>query len=203
MPATTTPNHATAGPKPAGAPPRRGRQPVSAPTSVGRAREPRWLSAEEQGVWRSFIEATQLLGDRLDQELQRDAGMPHAYYEVLVRLSEVPGRRLRMSALADRSMSSRSRLSHAIARLEEKGWVRREICATDRRGQLAVMTEEGFAALAAAAPGHVEGVRAHLLDQLTPEQVRQLGAICAAVAEGLREGDLECDADVGHDVRSR
>lgn len=171
---------------------------TTTPNPIPPTREPRWLSAEEQGVWRSFIEATQLLLDRLDQELQRDAGMPHAYYEVLVRLSEVPGRRLRMSALADRSMSSRSRLSHAIARLEERGWVRREICPTDRRGQLAVMTEAGFAALAAAAPGHVEGVRAHLLDQLTAEQVRQLGVICAAVADGLRAGDLDCDTDVRH-----
>ncbi len=154
--------------------------------------EPRWLSADEQAVWRSFIEATQLLTDRLDQELQRDSGMPHTYYEVLVRLSEVPDRRLRMSALADRSLSSRSRLSHAVARLEQNGWVRRELCATDRRGQLAVLTDAGFAALEAAAPGHVEGVREHLLDQLTSEQVQQLGEICAAIAAGLR--DAECDA---------
>jgi DNA-binding MarR family transcriptional regulator len=202
MPARTTPNPA--------APLRPGASAPSNPSAAsrqaaGRAKEPRWLSSEEQGVWRSFIEATQLLGDRLDQELQRDSGMPHAYYEVLVRLSEVPGRRLRMSALADRSMSSRSRLSHAVARLEEKGWVRREICATDRRGQLAVMTEEGFAALAAAAPGHVEGVRAHLLDLLTTQQVAQLGVICAAVADGLRgsDADGENDDDARHDVPSR
>jgi DNA-binding MarR family transcriptional regulator len=167
------------------------------------ARQPRWLSVEEQGVWRSYIEATQLLSDRLDQELQRDAGMPHAYYEVLVRLSEVPGRRLRMSALADRSMSSRSRLSHAIARLEEKGWVRREICPTDRRGQLAVMTEAGFAALEAAAPGHVDGVRSHLLDLLTHDQVRQLGVICTAVADGLREGDIDGEGDGRRDTGAR
>jgi DNA-binding MarR family transcriptional regulator len=153
--------------------------------------EPRWLSTDEQAVWRSYIEATQLLADRLDQELQRDSGMPHTYYEVLVRLSEVPDRRLRMSALADRSLSSRSRLSHAVARLESNGWVRRELCATDRRGQLAVLTDAGFAALEAAAPGHVEGVREHLLDRLTPEQVQQLGEICAAIAAGLH--DTECD----------
>jgi DNA-binding MarR family transcriptional regulator len=154
--------------------------------------QPRWLSAEEQLVWRSFIETTQMLTDRLDQELQRDSGIPHTYYEVLVRLSEVPDRRLRMSALADRSLSSRSRLSHAVARLEQNGWVRRELCATDRRGQLAVLTDAGFAALEAAAPGHVEGVRRHLLDRLTPDQVRQLGEICAAVAAGLRDA---CEAD--------
>jgi DNA-binding MarR family transcriptional regulator len=154
--------------------------------------QPHWLSAEEQVVWRSYLEATQMLTDRLDQELQRDSGIPHTYYEVLVRLSEVPDRRLRMSALADRSLSSRSRLSHAVARLEQNGWVRRELCATDRRGQLAVLTDAGFAALEAAAPGHVEGVRTHLLNPLTPEQVRQLGEICAAVAAGLRDA---CDAD--------
>jgi DNA-binding MarR family transcriptional regulator len=157
--------------------------------------QPRWLSAEEQAMWRSYIESTQMLMDRLDQELQRDSGMPHTYYEVLVRLSEVPDRRLRMSALADRSMSSRSRLSHAVARLEENGWVRRELCATDRRGQLAVLTDAGFAALAAAAPGHVEGVRTHLLDPLTPEQVKQLAEICAVIAERLRESGSSCFGD--------
>ena len=146
-------------------------------------------------MWRSYIESTQMLMDRLDQELQRDSGMPHTYYEVLVRLSEVPDRRLRMSALADRSMSSRSRLSHAVARLEENGWVRREICATDRRGQLAVLTDAGFAALADAAPGHVEGVRTHLLDSLTTEQVRQLAEICKVIAERLRESGSSCGDD--------
>src|SRR4051812_38104568 len=84
--------------------------------------EPRWLDAEEQRAWRAFIEAARLLLDQLDRELQRDAGMPHAYYEILVRLSEQADRALRMSELADRSQSSRSRVSHAIARLEEKGW---------------------------------------------------------------------------------
>jgi DNA-binding MarR family transcriptional regulator len=159
--------------------------------------EPRWLTADEQGVWRAFIAATQVLFERLDQELQRDGGMPHTYYEVLARLSEVPDRRLRMSDLADRSMSSRSRISHAVARLEENGWVKRETCATDRRGQVAFLTDAGFAALVAAAPGHVEGVRRHLLDPLTPTQVVQLGEICAAVADHLRDAcDLVDDAEV-------
>jgi DNA-binding MarR family transcriptional regulator len=160
----------------------------------------RWLTAAEQRVWRSFIEATHMLFERLDQELTRDAAMPHTYYEVLVRLSEVPERRMRMSELADRSLSSRSRLSHAVARLEENGWVRRETCATDRRGQLAVLTDTGFAALEAAAPGHVEGVRSHLFDALTPQQVQHLGDICATVADRLRESsqaDATCpEADL-------
>ena len=94
----------------------------------------RWLSDDEQQAWRSFLVATNLLYDQLDRELQRDAGFPHGYYEILVRLSEAPDRRLRMSQLAERSQSSRSRISHAVARLEETGWVRRESCPTDRRG---------------------------------------------------------------------
>src|SRR5918998_1466072 len=129
----------------------------------------RWLNEEEQRTWRAFLHASRALWDTLDRELQRDAGMPHAYYEILVRLSEAPSRMLRMSDLAEATSSSRSRLSHAVARLEEYGWVRREDCPTDRRGQLAVLTDAGFRVLESAAPGHVEGVRTHLFDQLTPE----------------------------------
>src|SRR5205809_176284 len=101
--------------------------------------EPRWLNAEEQQAWRAFLAATRLLFDALDRELQHDAGIPHTYYEILVQLSESPDRTMRMSDLAARSLSSRSRLSHAVARLEEAGWVRRETCPTDKRGQLAVL----------------------------------------------------------------
>lgn len=172
------------------------RRPAQPQTSAG-VLHPRWLTADEQHVWRSFLAATQLLYERLDQELQRDSGISHAYYEVLVRLSEAPDRRLRMSELAARSLSSRSRISHAVARLEEAGWVRRESCATDRRGYEAVLTDAGFAALVAAAPGHVEGVRTYLFDPLTPEQVRQLGDICGTVADRLRKDRPPGASDAG------
>src|SRR3954471_18548755 len=145
----------------------------------------RWLDPDEQRTWRAFLAANRLVMDQLDRELQRDSGIPHAYYEILVRLSEAPERALRMSALADRSQSSRSRLSHAVARLEENGWVRREVCVSDKRGQIARLTEEGVAALAAAAPGHVEGVRRHVFDPLTPEQVTQIGVISTALVTAL------------------
>lgn len=111
--------------------------------------------------------------------------MPHAYYVILVHLSEAPDRRLRMSELAEAAGSSRSRLSHAVGRLEQSGWVRREDCPTDRRGQLAVLTDQGFAALAAAAPGHVEGVRRHLFDPLSPAQIDQLRRISEALVDHL------------------
>ncbi len=145
----------------------------------------RWLDDDEQRTWRAFLTANQLLFEQLDHELQRDADIPHGYYEILVRLSEAPDRTLRMSQLAERSLSSRSRISHAVARLEEAGWVRRETCATDRRGFMAVLTEKGMGALAAAAPGHVEGVRRHLFDRLSPEQVGQLRAISESVSDHL------------------
>ena len=145
---------------------------AASPAQVsGTAGAPRWLDPEEQKAWRAWLYSTQLLMDRLDRELTRETGISHAYYEILVALSETPGRMLRMSELADRCLSSRSRLSHAVSRLEERGWVRRQVCEEDGRGQLAVLTDEGLAALEAAAPVHVEGVRTHLFDQLSPEQV--------------------------------
>ncbi|MFI1195545.1 MarR family winged helix-turn-helix transcriptional regulator [Micromonospora sp. NPDC020750] len=145
----------------------------------------RWLDPDEQRTWRAYLAASRALMDTLDRELQRDAGMPHAYYEILVRLSEAPDRRLRMGDLADATGSSRSRLSHAAARLEASGWIRREDCPTDRRGQVAALTDAGYAALAAAAPGHVEGVRRHLFDALSPAQVDQLRRISETLADHL------------------
>ncbi|MDG4766808.1 MarR family transcriptional regulator [Solwaraspora sp. WMMD406] len=145
----------------------------------------RWLDDDEQRTWRAFLAATRSLMTTLDRELHSQAGLSHAYYEILVRLSEAPERTLRMSELAEATDSSRSRLSHAVARLEATGWVQREDCATDRRGQFAVLTEAGFTALADAAPGHVEGVRRHLFDQLTPDQIEQLRRISEVVIAHL------------------
>jgi DNA-binding MarR family transcriptional regulator len=154
---------------------------VSTPT-------PRWLDAQEQHAWRSYIEATTLLLDALDRQLQHDAGIPHGYYEILVRLSEPADHTMRMSELADATRSSRSRLSHAVARLEERGWIRRQDCETDRRGQLATLTDAGYAALGRAAPGHVAAVRSHVIDRLSREQIDQLGEICDLVLAGLAGG---------------
>ncbi|HYB88587.1 MAG TPA: MarR family transcriptional regulator [Streptosporangiaceae bacterium] len=141
----------------------------------------RWLSADEQATWRSFVGACHAFFAAVDAQLQRDTGMPLAYYEILVQLSETPGRTLRMTQLAEATSASKSRISHAVARLEERGWVRRRDCPTDRRGQLAELTDEGYAVLVAAAPGHVEQVRRTLFDPLTPGQVDQLREITGAV----------------------
>ncbi|WP_327375887.1 MarR family transcriptional regulator [Streptomyces sp. NBC_01216] len=155
--------------------------------------EPRWLSDEEQHVWRAYLHATTLLEDHLDRQLQRDAGMPHTYYGLLVQLSQAPRRRLRMTELAKDAKITRSRLSHAVARLERNGWVVREDCPSDKRGQFARLTEEGFAVLERTAPGHVAAVRQAMFDRLTPAQVRQLGEIMRVMAEGLQPADPHAD----------
>jgi DNA-binding MarR family transcriptional regulator len=154
----------------------------------------RWLSEEEQQAWRSFLSACLAFFTALDAQLQRDSGMPHAYYEILVQLSEAPDRALRMSQLAEAAAASKSRVSHAVARLEERGWVRRVDCPTDRRGQIAQLTDEGYAALAAAAPGHVEQVRRSLFDLLTNEQVAQLREISKAMAGSCQSSALAAAA---------
>jgi DNA-binding MarR family transcriptional regulator len=145
----------------------------------------RWLSADEQKTWRAFLNASRMLFAAVDGQLQQEAGIPHAYYEILVRLSEARDRSLRMSQLADASISSKSRLSHAVARLEERGWVERSTCPTDRRGQVARLTDTGLTALQTAAPGHVEQVRRLVFDALSHEQVTALRAISEAIEAGV------------------
>ena len=136
-----------------------------------------WLTPDEQRAWRAYLESSKVLFDALDRQLQRDSDIPHTYYEVLVRLSEAEDRALRMSELAELTLSSRSRLSHAVSRLEERGWVVREDCPTDRRGQIARLTDAGFEVLKSAAPGHVATVRDYVIDLLAPEQLTALTRI--------------------------
>ncbi len=157
--------------------------------------ETRWLDADEQQAWRAFLTAAHLVLEAVDCQLQRDSGLSRADYEVLVRLSEAPQRSLRMSELSDRTLFSRSRLSHAVARLERQGLVARSSCSSDRRGTFATLTDPGFAALAAAAPGHVETVRRVLLDPLTPTHVEQLRVIATAVQDKLFEPSPTGEAD--------
>ncbi|MGW3122745.1 MarR family winged helix-turn-helix transcriptional regulator [Streptomyces sp. NPDC001107] len=172
----------------------------TAPTSAEEAHaaakpagQTRWLSDDEQRIWRSYLHATMLLEDHLDRQLQRDAGMPHIYYGLLVGLAEAPHRRLRMTELAMKSKITRSRLSHAIARLEKNGWVRREDCPSDKRGQFAVLTDAGAEVLERTAPGHVTAVRQALFERLTPQQQEALGEIMEIVAEGLQPSDAGAD----------
>ena len=146
---------------------------------------PRWLSDEEQASWRAWIAASLLLPDRLSRDLQEQAGISLPDYEILVYLSEAPERRLRMSELADRTLSSRSRLSHQVDRLTDAGLVDRQPCSDDRRGYFAVLTPQGLDYLVKTAPVHVGSVREHLVDVLTPEEFAEFGRLCAKVADRL------------------
>lgn len=154
---------------------------------------PHWLTDEEQSAWRAYLHATTLLEDHLDRQLQRDAGMPHIYYGLLVQLSQAPRRQKRMTELAKDAKITRSRLSHAVARLEKNGWVRREDCPSDKRGQNAVLTDEGHEMLRRSAPGHVSAVRQAMFDRLTPEQARSLSEIMQVIAAGLQPEGTDAD----------
>lgn len=148
---------------------------------------PRWLSESEQRAWRSWIAASQLLLDRLSRDIHEQHGLTMADYEILVRLSESADHRVRMSDLADRTLASRSRLSHQIDRMEKRGFVLREQCTDDKRGQFAVLTETGWQTLVTAAPDHVESVRTHLVDVLSPAEFAALGVACEKILGGLNE----------------
>jgi DNA-binding MarR family transcriptional regulator len=152
----------------------------------------RWLTPDEQRAWLAFLGASELLLSSLDSQLQRDAGFPHGYYAILAQLSAASDRTLRMSDLASVVNASPSRLSHAVAKLEQKGWVQRSQCADDRRGTWATLTQAGFEVLEAQAPGHVAAVRAGLFDALTPEQVTQLEQISKAVLARLDPTGEHC-----------
>ncbi len=146
--------------------------------------EIRWLDAEEQKAWREYVRATRLL----DGAIQRDLachGFSHDEYEILVTLSDSPCRAVRMSDLATSVVNSRSRLTHTVGRLEARGYVRREASPDDRRGVLCRMTDEGFAALEVAARSHVDGVRRHLLDQMSREEFLELGRVLGGVRHHL------------------
>lgn len=141
----------------------------------------RWLDDEEQRTWRAYLWSFQQIQEALERQLQRDSGMPHAYYIILAMLSEAPGRSMTMTELSETTRFSPSRLSHAVAKLERNGWVERSRHPEDRRTTIARLTDEGFAVVEAAAPGHVEEVRRRLFDPLTREQVRQLYEILITI----------------------
>jgi DNA-binding MarR family transcriptional regulator len=144
-----------------------------------------WLTEPEQKAWRALVGATSALMATLDAELQAAHDMTLGDYEVLVALSEADERRLRMSDLAALLHLSPSGLTRRLDTLARRGWVTRERCPSDRRGTFAVLTGEGFARLEAAAPTHVRGVRAHLVDRLSARQLANLaGALGGIAADG-------------------
>lgn len=153
--------------------------------------EPRWLDDDEMRTWLQVVALAEVLPSRLDAQVRQDSGLTHFEYQVLAMLSEAPERTLRMSWLARRANATLPRLSHVVKRLEDRSLVSRVPSVSDARATDAVLTEEGWAQIVAAAPGHVTFVRERILDQLTPEQVAKLGEIAGVLLHSLDpEGNL-------------
>ncbi|MEU8360846.1 MarR family transcriptional regulator [Nonomuraea sp. NPDC048882] len=148
--------------------------------------DPRWLDATEMAAWRAFLSTSHLLERRIEEQLKAAAGLTHPQYEILVRLADAPGRRLRMTELARGVVSSKSALTYQITQLEKAGLVRRETCPSDDRGVLAVLTEAGMSCLDRVAPGHLEVVREYLIDRLSREELRAMTSAMRKTEEALR-----------------
>jgi DNA-binding MarR family transcriptional regulator len=180
-PVPGTPGHAAPVPPSQAVP----RPPGQAAPSGPRGPE-RWLDPAEMAAWLAFLEVSQLLDRKVEQQLKQDAGLSHAQYEILSRLEAAPGSQLRMSELAEVIIVSRSGLTYQITQLEKAGLARREKCPSDERGVLAILTSAGRAALARAAPGHLRVVREYLIDPLTPTQRDTLTRALSAARTRLR-----------------
>jgi DNA-binding MarR family transcriptional regulator len=150
---------------------------------------PHWLAVDEQRVWRAYLDMHARLGAQLNREMQDESGLSSADFSVLVELSEHPDDRMRVLELARELRWEKSRLSHQLTRMQQRGLVDRSSCSEDRRGAWIVLTSEGRAAVEAAAPRHVESVRKYLFDELDAQQVEALGVIAQTVIARL---DREC-----------
>jgi len=151
----------------------------------------KWLSAEEMAAWRKFVAVVQLLPGALDTQLQRDADLSHFEYFVMAILSEAPSRTLRMTSLALETNATLPRLSHVVARLEKRGYVRRSPCEEDRRATNATLTASGWEKVVASAPGHVGAVRDAVIDPLDARDIADLDRVMGRMLARLdTEGRL-------------
>jgi DNA-binding MarR family transcriptional regulator len=153
----------------------------------------RWLDEDQQRSWRALLMGMTLLLDRLDDDLQRACDVSLVEYEILVRLSEREGRQMRMAQLADALAHSRSRVTHTIARMERAGLVVRGSSPEDGRGVIATMTAPGYELLVRMADVHVNGVRDHLVDLVSPEDFAAVGRVMNAVSDNLVAGHPEME----------
>jgi DNA-binding MarR family transcriptional regulator len=149
----------------------------------------RWLNQREARAWRQFLLMQGQLRNRVGSRLQRETGLSEADYEVLVHLSEAPTGRLRPSEIGGATQWEKSRISHHVRRMEERGLVKRMACPTDARGALVALTPAGRRAIKGAAPRHVEHVREAFIDVLTPAQLDALAEISEVVLARLAEED--------------
>lgn len=166
--------------------------------------EPRWLDDDEMRAWLAYRRMRLLLSAEINRDLAREAGLSEADYDVLSNLTATDDSR-RLSELAAHMQWSKSRLSHHITRMEQRGLVRREDVDGDARGSFVVLTPAGRRTIEQAAPGHVASVRRHLMDRLTPEQIRVLGEIGDVVLGPLETGletGLETSPETGPETNA-
>lgn len=147
--------------------------------------ETRWLDPEENRTWHAVWKLMTWLPARLDAQLRADAGMGLADYNALARISEMPSRTVRLSALAAETNMTLSHLSRVMSRLENLGWVVRSPDPTDGRSTLAHLTDAGWDKVVATAPGHVEAVRRCVFDNLSAQNSRALGEAAALIAQAV------------------
>jgi DNA-binding MarR family transcriptional regulator len=155
------------------------------------AQEPDWLTDEEMAAWEPLAAMLVKLPPALDAQVQRDIGVNHFEYGVLANLAKAPDRRMRLRELAAQASGSLSRVSHAVKRLEQRGWVCREPCPDDSRYADVVLTDAGWNAGAAAAPGHLATVRRLVIDHLSPTQLRYVRSICTRILEQVKADEVE------------
>jgi DNA-binding MarR family transcriptional regulator len=145
----------------------------------------RWLDDREAGAWRAYRRMRLMLDLQINRDLARDSGLSEPDYDVLSYLSESPDRRARLTEMAERLHWSKSRLSHHLARMQQRGLVDRHECLNDARGSFVVLAADGLRAIQAAAPQHVASVRAHMIDLMTPEELEALTAFGNRIADRL------------------
>jgi DNA-binding MarR family transcriptional regulator len=143
------------------------------------------LTPEQNDAWRSLVLLTHVLDAALDRQAQRDGGLPHAYYKVLVFLYEAPERRMSMTALAEAQRYSGSRMTHAVSSMERSGWVQRTTSPADGRVRVVELTAAGIQLVRTVSPGQVVEVREKVFANLSEAQVQQLTVIGRAVIDGL------------------
>lgn len=163
------------------------------PDGVEAGTEPdpvRWLDEEEQRAWRAILRATHMINQAMEQALDEHE-VSLGEYELISMLSEAPGGRMRMAALADLVVQSRSRVSHTATRLQRRGWVARTRSIKDARGVLLELTDQGWERVEALAPVHVASVRAALLDHMTRAELLEHGAIMRQVILATRHSEDE------------
>jgi DNA-binding MarR family transcriptional regulator len=151
-----------------------------------------WLTDAQQRVWRQYLNLDRRLQERIERDMHQQSGMPMAYYLILAMLSEARGRSLRMNQLAEILESSQSRTSHAVSRLEEQGWVRRERSPEDGRGQVAVLTDAGWNRVQQLAPGHAETVKRTMFAGLDDDDLTELSRIFDKISVNLGSADQPC-----------